>query len=156
DELAAVEEADRPALVADLVTGWRDGRIKLWTTWKALTARRAHRDLFLEGDYQPIEPTGPLERHCVAFARRHGDRWLVAAVPRWLTGVTEAGRPPVGEVWEGLTLPLPDEAPSEWRCALSGEAVAARGGGLAGVDLFARLPVALLLAPADRPEPSSR
>jgi (1->4)-alpha-D-glucan 1-alpha-D-glucosylmutase len=147
DELARREEAgEREALLAELVDGWRDGRVKLWVTWKALAARRADPDLFLLGDYRPLAAEGALARHLVAFARRRGDCWLVAAVPRWLTAVTPAERPPLGDVWGDLRLPLPEGAPAAWRDVLSGEEATAEGGALAASDLFARLPVALLVA----------
>ncbi|HEX6201601.1 MAG TPA: malto-oligosyltrehalose synthase, partial [Thermoanaerobaculia bacterium] len=147
DELAGRDtDAGRAALLAELVDEWRDGRIKLWITWKALAARRSDPDLFLLGDYQGLAARGPLARHLVAFARRREDRWLIAAVPRWLSAVVPAERPPVGEVWSDLELPLPAGAPAAWRDVLSGEEVAAEDGAIAGERLFARLPVALLVA----------
>ncbi|HEX2164536.1 MAG TPA: malto-oligosyltrehalose synthase, partial [Thermoanaerobaculia bacterium] len=66
DELAAREAAvggdatARRDLLAELVETWRDGRIKLWITWKALSARRAEADLFLGGDYRPLAGEGAL------------------------------------------------------------------------------------------------
>ncbi|HUO86619.1 MAG TPA: malto-oligosyltrehalose synthase [Thermoanaerobaculia bacterium] len=125
DELADREREDRRALLAELVERWRDGRIKLWTTWKALVARRRDPDLFLLGSYRPLAAEGALARHVVAFARRRDERWLVAAVPRWLSAVVAAEEPPIGEVWDDLELPLPEGSPTEWRDVLSGEAVEA-------------------------------
>lgn len=130
-----------------MLSAWPDGRIKLWITWKASTLRRQRSGLFLDGDYRPLAPQGGLARHAVAFARRHGDAWLVAAVPRFLTGVVEPPAAPVGEVWRDLTLPLPEDAPSHWRDALSGDELRAEGGRLGGDDLFRSLPAALLVSP---------
>jgi (1->4)-alpha-D-glucan 1-alpha-D-glucosylmutase len=144
DELDA--RRDDPALLPELVEEWRDGRIKLWVTWKASTARRRDPDLFLLGDYRPLAAEGALARHLVAFARRHRDRWLIAAVPRWVSAVVPAGTPPLGDVWGDLALALPAGAPAAWRDVLSGEEVAAEAGALPAARLFARLPVALLVA----------
>ncbi len=148
DQLARRAEGDLEALLAELLADWRDGRIKLWVTWRALTARRADPELFLGGAYLPLEPRGGGASHLVAFARRLGDRWAVAVAPRWLAGRVAAERPPVGEVWDGLELPLPAAAPERWRDALGGAEVRAAGGRLAVPAVLRRLPVALLLGPA--------
>ena len=146
DELARREAEDRPALLADALAGWPDGRIKLWVTWKALTLRRERAELFLDGDYRPLAPEGLRAGHVVGFARRSGDDWLVAAVPRFLTRLVEPPNLPVGEVWRDVAVPLPEGAPGGWRDALSGEEVRAVDGRLVGPDLFSFLPVALLVA----------
>jgi (1->4)-alpha-D-glucan 1-alpha-D-glucosylmutase len=135
---------DRAGLLAELLAGWRDGRVKLYTTWRALEARRELREPFLHGDYTPLAPEGARARHLVAFARRHGDRWLLAVVPRWLSGLVGVGQPPVGgSVWSDTWLPLPDGAPARWRDTIGGGRV--RGNGrLAAGEVLESFPVALL------------
>src|SRR5690606_8695504 len=66
----------------DLLTDWTDGRVKLAVTTALLRFRRAHRDLFIEGSYEPLEPDGAQRDHVVAFARRLGDRVAIAVAPR--------------------------------------------------------------------------
>jgi maltooligosyltrehalose synthase len=63
-----------------------------------------------------------------------------------VSAVVPAGKPPLGQVWGDLALALPEGAPAAWRDVLSGEEVAAEGGALPAAHLFARLPVALLVA----------
>src|SRR5581483_7936969 len=108
---------DLEALVADLLASWQDGRVKLYTTWRALAARAALPRLFTDGDYVPLLAEGDRARHVVAFARRHaaddasdgaGDResWAIAVVPRWLSGMFGASQPPVGAApWATTSLP---------------------------------------------------
>ena len=42
----------------EMLTNWRDGRLKLYLTKEALHFRRSHRDLFLRGEYLPLESPG--------------------------------------------------------------------------------------------------
>jgi (1->4)-alpha-D-glucan 1-alpha-D-glucosylmutase len=140
---------DRADLLADLLAGWRDGRVKLYTTWRALAARAADPRLFLDGDYRPLLAEGERCRHLVAFARRHEGRWLLVAVPRWVSGLVGAHQAPVGAaVWAATWVPLPEGAPRRWRDAFTGDEVLAADGErrLAAGTLLAAFPVALLHA----------
>src|SRR5438270_10283070 len=57
------------AFPADLAATWRDGRIKQAMIARVLATRsRAYR-LFSDGNYIPLETTGALSQHVVAFAR---------------------------------------------------------------------------------------
>lgn len=88
--LAGLDSSDslpsRPLLsddVARLAESWQDGRIKLYLTAASLRFRRAHADLFLSGDYLPLEATPvPLPAGVIAFARRLGDRVVIVVAAR--------------------------------------------------------------------------
>ena len=124
-----LDELDRPDLdAAALLDDWRSGAIKMHVTVSGLRARREHPDLFLRGDYVPLEaPTGTF-----AFARHLDGVWAVAVAPRLATGVTMCGRWPVGTAtWGDATLSLPDGRHTEIRLA----------------DLLGTLPVALVVLP---------
>jgi (1->4)-alpha-D-glucan 1-alpha-D-glucosylmutase len=130
------------AAPADLWRSWEDGRIKLWMTSRALAFRNAKLRLFRDGRYVPIQAVGPRAAHVIAFARRLGRAWALAAVPRLTVGLAPEGVLPVGQrIWKGTRLELPESAPGEWTDALTGEVVE-DAGDLAAV--FARLPHALL------------
>ncbi len=138
----------RSPLVRELLSSWHDGRIKLYVTYKALSVRRAHRQLFVEGRYVPLEAKGPRREHVCAFARCHGNEWVLTVVPRLMTALVDAGAPPVGEpVWGEGTLTLPEGAPDRWRDAFTDKTVmtspASRELPLSLV--FREFPVALLL-----------
>ena len=62
------------ATPAALLETWRDGRVKQAVIARTLALRREGADLFARGDYRPLEATGPLARHVLAFLRVHGDR----------------------------------------------------------------------------------
>lgn len=147
DELRRREAEDTKGLVAELVRRWTDGRIKLYVTYKALNLRRSRRELFLEGAYVPLYAAGERAVNVCSFARKNDRAWAITAAPRLLTrlGLTEK-RLASSKPWTGTFLPLPEEAPSEWRNVFTGETVAAQGEerSLALADVFSRFPVALL------------
>lgn len=132
----------------ELLQRWQDGRIKLYLTWKGLRCRRAHSQLFLEGDYIPLAVTGAGQRNVCAFARRRGSEWLIAAVPWLTTNLVAAGKFPLDEsVWGNTGLQLPRSAPRQWRNVFTGETLGTRSGREASLSLaevFRELPVTLL------------
>ena len=131
-------------LVADILANWKDGRVKMFTTWAVLNARRAAPELFLDGDYLPLAPAGIRGEHVCAFARRLGGEWVVAAVPRWLAGVAAPGTLPLGGTWGDTEIALPGDAPRQWTNLFTGENLCGGGPALPAGDLFRDFPVALL------------
>ncbi|HPQ80370.1 MAG TPA: malto-oligosyltrehalose synthase [bacterium] len=142
-EMRALRDASSRDLIRGVLNSWQDGRVKLFLTHAALTARGEHSDLFKDGDYVPLKAEGLYADHVVAFARRLGNDWVVAVAPRLLTHVVSEGELPLGQgVWRDTRIQLPPEAPEFWRDALSG----AKAGGremLAG-DILDQFPCAML------------
>ncbi len=133
DELRRKEAFDTELLVKGIVESWQDGRVKLYTTYKALNFRRAHPDLFQSGEYIPL--TGS-DRAC-AFARCRGDEWAIAIAPR-LVGLRRGLLDPTA--YADDVLAVPQGAPHRWRNVFTGEETET----LRLADVFARFPVALL------------
>jgi (1->4)-alpha-D-glucan 1-alpha-D-glucosylmutase len=148
-ELDRRENTDRARRVADLLSRWDDGRLKLYVTATALRFRRGQRELFLDGEYLPLSASGRRRAHVCAFARRKGAAWAVVAVPRLLAQLVRTGVFPCGgRVWGRDRLILPREAPRFWGNVLTGEtvegALAAGRRVLPLTRVFAHFPVALL------------
>lgn len=122
-ELTAGEERGLLPLVGELVPAWKDGRIKLFLTYRALNFRKKRRDLFLTGEYLPLSISGGNKDHVLVFARRRATAWAVAAVPRLVTRLSPPGKFPLGQkAWGGRSgLLLPAEAPDRWRNVFTGE-----------------------------------
>jgi (1->4)-alpha-D-glucan 1-alpha-D-glucosylmutase len=153
-------EAARPAetgdrdgrrrFARDLVARAEDGRIKLHVLHQGLLARRRDPELFVGADYVALEACGPAAEHVVAFARRRGRRWLLAAATRFALRLTgDAFRDPIGsEIWEGTAIVLPAQMPAAALVSvLTGEPLRTRRSGrrleAAAADVFAAMPVAL-------------
>ncbi len=75
----------------DLVSEWRDGRIKQALIWRLLSARRQHERLFSEGTYEPLEVRGRFSDNAIAFARRLGEQYAVFIVPRLARPLLRSG-----------------------------------------------------------------
>jgi (1->4)-alpha-D-glucan 1-alpha-D-glucosylmutase len=148
-------------LPAQLLEGWRDGRVKLWLTAKALELRRRRPKLFAGGDYLPLEVSGGKRDLVCAFARSGADGNVLLAVPRFFSRLCPVDGLPVGaDSWGARgSVGLPPELPERWHNVLTGETVAAagrpEGRGLRLAALFGRFPYALLEAEG-RAQPSER
>lgn len=136
----------------ELVDNKEDGRIKLYTLFRALHCRRGHPGLYATGDYLPAEIDGPRCEHAFGFVRRRHDALAVAVVPRLLTSLVSAAEAPLGEkVWDDTVLILPESVPDRpLTNAFSGDVVSLiQREGRAALrlsDAFAHFPVALLVS----------
>jgi (1->4)-alpha-D-glucan 1-alpha-D-glucosylmutase len=146
-ELERQAAEDLPGLAAELLASWPDPRIKMFVIWRSLLLRRRLRDVFLDGDYLPLAPEGSRADHVAGFARRKGDRWVVAAVPRFARLLGDDPLPAMRAGWEKTRLPLPDEAPPHWRCAFTARRTAVNeksSRALKLPELFSAFPLILL------------
>ncbi|VTU01559.1 maltooligosyl trehalose synthase : Maltooligosyltrehalose synthase OS=Geobacter bemidjiensis (strain Bem / ATCC BAA-1014 / DSM 16622) GN=Gbem_0134 PE=4 SV=1: Alpha-amylase [Gemmataceae bacterium] len=151
DDRAPKPPAEQAAAVADWLANWPDGRIKLFVTACGLRLRRSAPDLFLNGAYVPLAVEGERADHAVAFARRLGDEWVVAVVPRLVAplSASKSALPVGAAVWGDTVVRLPPECTaSAFRNAFTREAVpatpGAEGATVRLADALGVCPVALL------------
>jgi glycogen operon protein len=140
DALATIRGRSHEALslARELLSSFADGRIKLYVTHASLITRKAHRDLFLRGDYEAL----PGSEHVVAFTRGFEASRIVCAVVRHSLIKTKGERPfAIGDVWGDETLSVP--YPGRYRNAFTGAIVDLTGDARLA-EIFADLPVALL------------
>jgi len=138
-------KANRSALIESLLQTKQDGRIKFFLTIQGLKARNTHRDLFLEGQYIPLEVRGTLANHIIAFARHHQQQWAIALAPRFLTALIQPGENPLGDtVWQDTHILLPEGAPNTWKNSLTEQMLDSTNVMSVG-DALNHFPVALLL-----------
>ncbi len=136
--------ASLASLCSEMLPNYHDGRLKLWTTMRALDFRREHPALFQLGTYTPVQCAVEHEPHAVAFLREHEGESALTAVPRFAwTLMAGQRRPPLAEAWGGAALQLP-RAGMEFVNVLTGELLHAEGDRLLCREVFARFPVALL------------
>ncbi|WP_068276028.1 malto-oligosyltrehalose synthase [Aldersonia kunmingensis] len=119
------------------------GRAKLWVVAHSLWLRRDRPECFIGGGYAPILGEGAAADHVIAYARGVAtqtgalDAQVLVATSRHTVEIAETG-------WRDTVLTLPE---GRWTDRLTGHCYSARA---RAVDLFADLPVALLVRDAQR------
>ncbi|HSE48292.1 MAG TPA: malto-oligosyltrehalose synthase [Terriglobales bacterium] len=129
-----------------LLERYHDGRVKLWTTLRALNFRREQRELFAHGNYRPLYGAGEKSEHLIAFLRTREKQAALVVAPRFCyTLMRGARKPPLGEAWGAAELALPPGAPLEYENVFTGEIVRQTPQRtLLCREVFASFPVALL------------
>jgi (1->4)-alpha-D-glucan 1-alpha-D-glucosylmutase len=117
---------------------WPDGRVKQYVLARCLRWRARYPEVFLEGDYTPVEATGKSRAGALAFLRSFGETELLVAIPLRAKAHGVAGQ-----------LLLPDDwADVPVRHLFTGsEFIPAKRGKVTGLDLaplLAEFPVAWL------------
>jgi (1->4)-alpha-D-glucan 1-alpha-D-glucosylmutase len=106
----------------ELQANWRDGRVKLFLIWKALTFRRTFCQLFSHGDFRRVEVIGGRSENVVAFLRHYGSDWALVIAPKWLAGPTaEIDLDGQERFWKDDCITLPADAPPSWDNVFTGE-----------------------------------
>lgn len=116
---------------AALIEGWADGRIKQALIARVLNVRRAHPQLFVQGDYQPLEVAGEHAGRVLAFSRSWEGQRAIVVVPRLYSEALGESRKPLidSEKWGDthIKLPLSPAMPTTLKGLFSGVAVTADG-----------------------------
>jgi len=162
DRVRVLDEFVRATEKADCLCGFArkladdlgEGRNKAYVTWRTLRFRNKNPDLFLRGDYIPLESRGTNAKHVVAFGRKLGDSQVVVVVPRLSARLVRGElRQPVGKsVWRDTKLAVPIPAGGCLRNVFTGERLSsAEANQRVELDLasvLANFPMAVLEAQA--------
>lgn len=105
------------------------GLQKLYVTWKALPLRKLYPDLFIEGDYLPLQSSSS---GVLAYARAYRKQWVLIIAP--LPGFPS----------DAATVLLPAGAPSRFRNVFTDEILTIKGV-LSVSAILKQFPVALLI-----------
>jgi len=142
---ATIEE-----IAGELLSEKRDSRIKIFTLWKGLNFRSTHKELFLDGEYLPLETSGALADHITAFLRRRGNGVALVSSGRFFWDLSSREEtPPVGDVWGDTAILLPsDPGSGVMRDVYTGQAPhrerTPSGEYIRAAELFRYFPFALL------------
>jgi (1->4)-alpha-D-glucan 1-alpha-D-glucosylmutase len=141
----------QPGAPVELLNTWKDGRLKLYLTKQALFFRAAHRDLFLKGDYLPLESAGEYQDSVCAFVRRFRNTWALVVTPYLTDRLTGEGPFPLGQAaWSSTSIVLPPASPANWENVFTAEGLSACKTGrrisLPLAAIFRNLPFALLVS----------
>jgi len=140
--LEEIKKNDGSDFIKALKADPTDGKIKLFLISKVLEMRQQYPDLFLKGEYIPLEVVGELNKYIIAFARRAGPVWAVIIAPRFQRQFSQEQHQ-----WKDILLPLPSEAPFDWTNILTQEKLSVKEG-LPLEAMFRDFPVTLLVSSA--------
>jgi (1->4)-alpha-D-glucan 1-alpha-D-glucosylmutase len=138
--------SDRESLLDELLSRPADGRLKMHILSRALAARRGEPELFVGGEYLPLEIQGSRAGQVVAFGRRSERALSVTVVPRLAAASVGAGIPAGRAFWADTAIVLPDGFEGgPLVCAFDGHQARPLRGRLPVAEALARLPAALLM-----------
>jgi (1->4)-alpha-D-glucan 1-alpha-D-glucosylmutase len=134
------------AALPELLSHWPDGRVKQRLIARLLNLRRRQPDLFRRGDYQPLPLVGRHADRALAFARRHGEHWLVVVTPRLVAELLNGQSIPLvpAERWYDTAVELPRALTATPLSALLAGRTMSAEGRLALGDLLGTFPVEVL------------
>jgi len=147
DGMMRLAESEGPmAVCRDVGAKLDDGRIKLWTTHRALATRATMPEVFRRGEYIALATSEGYAQHVIAFLRQRGQECVLVAVPRFAcTLMRHRPELPLGEVWGKGELIVEQCAGKRLMNVFTGEEVIVpEDGGIRLATLFANFPVAML------------
>lgn len=116
DEICALKEEQLSTAIGTLWSERKNGKIKEWITSQLFRVRHHCKDLFLDGEYIPLDVEGMYKTHVLAFARKHKKYWIVTVVPLHVgTLCTVQKRRPNSLLWKDTRVLLPSDAPDVWK-----------------------------------------
>lgn len=143
------EREGAAAVCADVLNTMSDGRIKLWTTHRALITRRNLHPIFRDGEYIPLSIELEKQQNAIAFLRQDPTtkQSVLVAVPRFACSLTHA-KPhlPGAEAWGKAQISLPDGTPRSFVNVFTEKEIQSEDGSLYLRDIFFDFPVAMMVS----------
>ena len=148
---ARVTALDQQPSISTLLDNWPDGHIKQHVIARTLAARKAHAELFAEGDYQALEVEGQCAEQIIAFARHYQNDWLIVIIPRLAAQLL--GDQPIplipAEAWGDTRVILPAEMAADagdFNNLFGSEGLRSEQGRIAVQEALAEFPLSCLLS----------
>jgi (1->4)-alpha-D-glucan 1-alpha-D-glucosylmutase len=138
-------------VIRDITADLNDGRIKLWTMYRALELRQRQYELFRKGSYEPLLLEGDKREHLIGFTRSYADKSLIALLPRFGYALMKGKHGlPLGAAWSDAALQIPALRGKQFRNVFTDEAISIEASGALSLSkAFATFPVALLFTSLD-------
>ncbi len=112
----------------ELLDSFADGRIKLWTTHRALEVRHRYHEVFRRGEYLPLTVEHEKQQHAVVFLRSKPGRSVLTIAPRFACTLMHCrANMPLGDAWGNASVTLPEGIATTFTNAFTGETVSADG-----------------------------
>lgn len=136
-----------PVSTRALIDQWQNGHIKQWLIAKTLGLRKTHRDLFAQGDYQPLAIEGKQADHAIAFMRQFQGKCLIVIAPRLIAALLADGSTPhlAPATWGNTQVVIPSAFRNiSFENCLAASRIDCRQKSIALSDVLADFPVAIL------------
>jgi (1->4)-alpha-D-glucan 1-alpha-D-glucosylmutase len=152
EKLEERTEEERARFIKELLKTYKDSRLKLYLTARALHLRKENPELFTIGRYIPIGIVGEGKDHFIAYARECDGRALIVIAPVVVTDAMSPDSaalycgPEETRVWSNTKLSLPKELQMrKYTNALTGETVEFGDRSPHARTLLDKLPIAFLM-----------
>lgn len=94
--------------LTQIIENKEDVNLKMYYYWRGLTFRRAQYDIFLNGEYYPLDVMGNRQKHAVAFMRKHEGRCVLFVAGRLFAGFAEStASSGEADIWQNTYIVLP-------------------------------------------------
>jgi (1->4)-alpha-D-glucan 1-alpha-D-glucosylmutase len=144
-KIRTAARCDPLATTRHLLKDMSSGAIKMYLINRATEFRRENPELFMRGDYIPLNVTGPRANHVTAFARAHDGKRVIALCGRFFMQLPEAPALPVDpKAWAETSVEVEPGSSSSMTDVITGRSISIVGGRLALGDAFAQMPIAML------------
>jgi (1->4)-alpha-D-glucan 1-alpha-D-glucosylmutase len=142
--LSLMKETNNKKL-SDVLSLWyknpKNGKLKLYLTWKGLQLRQRYKSLFLEAEYIPLTVKGPHSDSIVAYMRKKKGRWLIFAAKRFFLSQQKQSK----KNQCMLILPKQISIQNNIKDLITGESIPISSSNqIRAADAFAHLPFAIL------------
>jgi malto-oligosyltrehalose synthase/4-alpha-glucanotransferase len=109
-EISHFQLEDPEGFLKNLYDNRIDGKLKFWFAHQLMNERMLNPDVFIHGDYIPLEVKGRYRSNVLAFARHQKTMWYLTIIPLNLSkDITEKFS------WEDTEVVLPPDAPGHWQ-----------------------------------------
>ncbi len=136
------DDTRRLELTNELIEQKKDGRVKLFLTWRTLQYRRNFPGLFSDGEYIPLKVVGPRRDHVFAFLRRYAGREAMVIAPRMIVRLSDVNTflPPKPANWLETAIEFPAQCTTAmWTNHFTGESIR-RSDSVCIADILAHFP----------------
>jgi 4-alpha-glucanotransferase len=102
------------------------GQIKMWLTYLLVNERKENPELFVHGQYYPLEVTGKYRNNILAFARSYLNTWYIIIVPLYIAFLKENSSSESID-WSNTRVVVPELAPEKWTSIFNGSQISTEG-----------------------------
>lgn len=128
--------------IQEFLNNKESGGIKLYLIYKSLQVRRNYQDVFLKGEYIPLNVKGTFEHNVLAYARKFNNTWIIVVIGRFLNIEIQHNS------WQDTSIILPSGAPCRWQNVLAQSSLKVSQE-IPVTDVLTPFPLALLISSSD-------